>query len=89
MFDPSAHGIVASLWVTSQGAGGILSPMLTNFLLEHNSWHAAFILPGATVTALGMIAMLLPDESVEKTTMPMDAADNDLKGLSSRLPKQA
>lgn len=56
--DPQERATALSIWAAVSGLGAVIGPLVGGFLLEHFSWHAAFLV-NVPLMALGIVAGLL------------------------------
>ena len=63
--DPKERATALSIWAAVSGLGAAVGPLVGGFLLEHFSWHAAFLINVPLMLA-GVIAgiLLLPESRV-------------------------
>lgn len=64
--DPKERATALSIWAAVSGLGAVIGPLVGGFLLEHFSWHAAFLI-NVPLMVVGVIAglLLLPESRVE------------------------
>ena len=65
--NPKERATALSIWAAVSGLGSAIGPLLGGYLLEHFSWHSAFLV-NVPLMAAGVIAgmLLLPESRVEK-----------------------
>lgn len=81
--DPKERAIAVSAWSITAAVGGAIGPILGGFLLEHLTWHAAFLInvPLMGITFAASIP-LLPEITVEKKgPWDLPAAAMSLAGM--------
>ncbi len=63
--DPKERATALSIWAAVSGLGAAIGPLVGGFLLEHFSWHAAFLI-NVPLMVIGIIAglMILPESRV-------------------------
>lgn len=63
--DPKERATALSIWAAVSGLGAAIGPLVGGFLLEHFSWHAAFLV-NVPLMLLGVIAgaWILPESRV-------------------------
>ncbi|MBK0417925.1 MFS transporter [Leucobacter sp. CSA1] len=63
--DPRERATALSIWAAVSGLGAAVGPLVGGFLLEHFSWHAAFLI-NVPLMLIGVIAgiFLLPESRV-------------------------
>lgn len=64
--DPKERATALSIWAAVSGLGAAIGPLLGGFLLEHFSWHAAFLV-NVPLMVVAFIAgvLLLPESRVK------------------------
>ncbi|WP_017792138.1 MFS transporter [Leucobacter salsicius] len=64
--DPKERATALSIWAAVSGLGAAIGPLLGGFLLEHFSWHAAFLV-NVPLMIVAFIAgvLLLPESRVK------------------------
>lgn len=64
--DPKERATALSIWAAVSGLGAAIGPLLGGFLLEHFSWHAAFLV-NVPLMAVAFIAgvLILPESRVK------------------------
>ena len=64
--DPRERATALAIWAAVSGLGAAIGPLLGGFLLEHFSWHAAFLV-NVPLMVLAFIAgvLLLPESRVK------------------------
>lgn len=71
--DAKERATALSIWAAASGLGAVVGPLVGGFLLEHFSWHAAFLV-NVPLMVLGVIAgLLLVPESRVSNPGPWDA----------------
>ena len=65
--NPKERATALSIWAAVSGLGSAIGPLLGGYLLEHFSWHSAFLV-NVPLMAAAVIAgmLLLPESRVEK-----------------------
>lgn len=63
--DPNERATALSIWAAVSGLGAVVGPLIGGFLLQHFSWHAAFLVNVPLMVA-GVIAglLILPESRV-------------------------
>lgn len=63
--DPRERATALSIWAAVSGLGAAVGPLVGGFLLEHFSWHSAFLV-NVPLMVLGVIAgiLILPESRV-------------------------
>jgi len=63
--DPAERATALSIWAAVSGLGVAIGPLMGGFLLEHLSWHAAFLV-NVPLMLVGVIAglLILPESRV-------------------------
>ncbi|TYR51651.1 MFS transporter [Streptomyces parvus] len=56
--DPRERATALSVWAAVSGLGTVVGPLVGGFLLDHFSWHAAFLV-NVPLMAIGIVAALL------------------------------
>ncbi|MFD7067239.1 MFS transporter [Streptomyces sp. NPDC059913] len=56
--DPKERATALSIWAAVSGLGAVVGPLVGGFLLDHFSWHAAFLV-NVPLMVIGIIAALL------------------------------
>lgn len=71
--DPRERATALSIWAGVSGIGGAIGPLLGGFLLQHFSWHSAFLV-NVPLMLVGVVAgiVILPESRVAKP-WPWDA----------------
>jgi OPA family sugar phosphate sensor protein UhpC-like MFS transporter len=65
-FGTQRRGFVMGAWTTSYTVGPFVAPLLAGWLLSHVSWRAAFFVPAAALTTMGLaIWFFLPEPGGE------------------------
>lgn len=66
--DPRERTLALGVWAAVSAAGAAVGPIIGGFLLEHFSWHSAFLVNvPPMVLALVAAAFLLPESRVQTT----------------------
>ncbi|MFJ8134307.1 MFS transporter [Streptomyces hydrogenans] len=55
--DPKERATALSIWASVSGLGAVVGPLVGGFLLDHFSWHAAFLV-NVPLMVIGIIAAL-------------------------------
>ncbi|BAJ32873.1 MULTISPECIES: MFS transporter [Kitasatospora] len=55
--DPKERATALSIWASVSGLGAVVGPLVGGFLLDHFSWHAAFLV-NVPLMAVGIVAAL-------------------------------
>ncbi|MGW5391366.1 MFS transporter [Streptomyces koyangensis] len=56
--DPKERATALSIWAAVSGLGAVVGPLVGGFLLDHFSWHAAFLV-NVPLMLVGIVAALL------------------------------
>jgi Arabinose efflux permease len=65
--NPKERATALSIWAAVSGLGSAIGPLLGGYLLEHFTWHSAFLV-NVPLMAVGVIAgvLILPESRVSK-----------------------
>lgn len=83
--DPGERATALSIWAAISGLGAVIGPLVGGFLLEHFSWHSAFLV-NVPLMVLGIVAglLLLPESRVANPgRWDVAAAVASLVGMSA------
>ncbi|MFG3257323.1 MFS transporter [Streptomyces sp. NPDC048172] len=71
--DPKERATALSIWAAASGLGAVVGPLVGGFLLDHFSWHAAFLVNVPLMVTGIIAALLLLTESRAKNPGRWDA----------------